>query len=244
MRSTHQAALLCAAMLVAAPLHAEGWTHELAPYVWGAGMDGTTGVRGVTADVDASFGDILDNLEAGFMGMYRGTRDRLSVTVDGVYMGLGASGRGPGGLAKADVDMDQAALEVDLGYELVEHFTVFAGLRYNDLSVDVKATGPLGNTTSVDGSESWVDPVVGALYSIPFSDTWSVSLRGDIGGFGVGSDFAWQAIAALRWQSSPGCGVLAASRYMAMDYENGNGTDAFEYDMAMSGPALGVVFTF
>lgn len=244
MRSTHQATLLCAAMLAAAPLHAEGWTHELAPYVWGAGMDGTTGVRGVSADVDASFGDVLDNLEMGFMGMYRGTRDRFSITVDGVYMGLGATGRGPAGFVKADVDMDQAALEVDLGYELIENFTVFAGLRYNDLSVDVKATGPLDESISADGSESWVDPVVGALYAIPFSDTWSASIRGDIGGFGVGSDFAWQAIAALRWQSSPGFGVLAAYRYMAMDYENGKGSDAFKYDMAMSGPALGVVFTF
>jgi hypothetical protein len=35
--------------------------------------------------------------------------------------------------------------------------------------------------------------------------------------------------------------VLAAYRYMSMDYDDG---DAFRYDMAMSGPALGVVFTF
>jgi outer membrane receptor protein involved in Fe transport len=244
MRSIPRATLLCATFLAVAPLHAQEWTHELAPYVWAAGMDGTAGVRGVNADVDASFGDILDNLETGFMGMYRGTRDRFSITVDGVYMGLGATGRGPGDFVKADLDMDQAALEVDVGYELVERFTVFAGVRYNDLSVDVEATGPLGESRSVDGSESWVDPVVGAHYSIPFSETWSANLRGDIGGFGVGSDFAWQGIATLRWQSSPGFGVLAAYRYMAMDYESGKGTDAFKYDMSMSGPALGVVFTF
>ena len=225
------------------PLQAEDWTHEIAPYVWGAGMDGTTGLGGVSADVDASFGDILDNLELGFMGMYRGTRDRFSVTIDAVYMGLGATGRGPGDLVKADVDMDQAALEVDLGYEVLEHLTVFGGLRYNDLSVEVETNGPLGRQ-SVDGDENWVDPVVGALYVLPFAEQWSATIRGDIGGFGIGSDFAWQGLASLRWQASPSFGVLAAYRYISMDYESGSGSKSFTYDMAMSGPALGVVFTF
>jgi hypothetical protein len=225
------------------PLQAEDWTHEIAPYVWGAGMDGTTGLGGVSADVDASFGDILDNLELGLMGMYRGTRDRFSVTIDAVYMGLGATGRGPGDLVKADVDMDQAALEVDLGYEVLEHLTVFGGLRYNDLSVEVETSGPLGRQ-SVDGDENWVDPVVGALYVLPFAEQWSATFRGDIGGFGIGSDFAWQGLASLRWQASPSFGVLAAYRYISMDYESGSGSKSFTYDMAMSGPALGVVFTF
>jgi hypothetical protein len=31
---------------------------------------------------------------------------------------------------------------------------------------------------------------------------------------------------------------------MAMDYDNGSGNDYFKYDMAISGPALGMVFTF
>ncbi len=103
----------------------------------------------------------------------------------------------------------------------------------------VKTTGALDVVREADGSENWIDPVIGAHYTLPFNDTWSASLRGDIGGFGVGSDFAWQGIATLRWQATPGFGVLAAYRYMAMDYDNGSGNDYFKYDMAMSGPALG-----
>jgi len=244
MKSGRLASAMGVLLLAAGPVHAEEWKHEVAPYLWGAAMDGTSGVGNVVADVDISFGDILDNLEMGFMGMYRASRDQFSITVDAVYMGLGATERGPGGLVKADIDMDQIALEVDVGYELVERFTVFGGLRYNDLSAKVKATGPLGNVESADGDESWVDPVIGAHYSIPFSDVWSLTMRGDIGGFGVGSDFAWQGVATFRWQASPSVGVLAAYRYMDMDYENGSGQDRFIYDMAFSGPALGVVFTF
>ena len=94
MKQPHQTLLAGLAMLAATPLHADEWKHELAPYLWGSAMEGTTGIGGVTADVDASFGDILDNLEMGFMGMYRGTRDRFSIDVDTIFMALGATERG------------------------------------------------------------------------------------------------------------------------------------------------------
>jgi hypothetical protein len=178
------------ALHASAPLHAAEWKHEVAPYLWCAAMDGTSGVNNVVVDVDVSFSDVLDNLEMGFMGMYRATRDQYSVTVDTVYMGLGATGRSRGGRVKADIDIDQLALEINAGYELAERFTVFGGLRYNDVSAEVRATGPLGNAESGDGDESWIDPIVGAHYSIPLSDAWSLTMRGDVGGFGVGSDFA------------------------------------------------------
>jgi len=66
-----------------------------------------------------------------------------------------------------------------------------------------------------------------------------LNLSGDIGGFGVGSDFAWQGLVTFRWQLTERTGALAAYRYMDVDYESGNGSNRFEYDMAFSGPALG-----
>jgi hypothetical protein len=89
-----------------------------------------------------------------------------------------------------------------------------------------------------------VDPVIGAIYTWPLSDDWTLNLRGDIGGFGVGSDFAWQGMATLRWQFSPRAALGVAYRYLDMDYEDGTGSNFFKYDMAMSGPAMGVIFTF
>jgi hypothetical protein len=109
--------------------------------------------------------------------------------------------------------------------------------------MEIDASGPLG-TRSGKLDEDWIDPVVGAHYTIPFADTWSFTMRGDIGGFGVGSDFAWQAVGNVRWQASERLGVIAAYRYFDMDYENGSGADFFKYDMVASGPGIGVVFTF
>jgi opacity protein-like surface antigen len=237
------AAVLGLAFCATAPLHAEEWKHEIAPYMWGSAINGSTSIGPVSADLDLSFGDILDNLEFGFMGMYRATNGPHSITVDALYMGLGNSGRGPAGFVKADADVDQAALEATYGYELRERLVVFGGLRYNDLSTDIKITGPLGSQKASKGVD-WVDPLVGAHYTIPFDEAWSLTLRGDVGGFGVGADLAWQGIATVRWQFAPNIAAAAAYRYLDVDYEDGKGAKKFVYDVATSGPALGVIFTF
>jgi hypothetical protein len=243
MNNLHRSVLLGSVLLVSSPLQADEWKHEFAPYIWGAAMEGQSGIGPVTVDIDMSFSDIVDNLETGFQGMYRATKDQWSVSVDLVYMGLGATGNGPQGYVRGDLDMDQIALEVDGGYEVMERLVVFGGLRYNDVSIELDASGP-SESISADKDESWIDPVIGAHYTVPFSDKWSMTLRGDIGGFGVGSDFAWQGVASVRWQPKERLGVLAAYRYFDMDYEDGSGLDRFVYDMSTSGPGLGVVFTF
>ena len=231
------------AWLVAAPLQAADWKQEFAPYVWGSGMDGTVGVADLTGRVDVSFGDILDNLEMGFMGAYRVSNEQWAFTLDAIYMGLGAHGRGPGELVHADIDLDQFGFSTDAAYAVTEHLSVLGGFRYNEMSVRLKATGPL-QTRHADLRQNWTDPLVGAAYTTPFADKWTFTLRGDVGGFGVGSDLAWQAVTTLRWQASPRFGLVGAYRYLDQDYEDGKGRHYFKYDMAVSGPALGVVFTF
>jgi hypothetical protein len=231
-------------VLVAPPAAAAEWKHELAPYLWGSAMEGTVGIGDVTAEAEMSFSDILDDLEFGFMGTYRASSERYSITVDAIYMGLGVTEKGPGGVLKADIDVDQVGLEADFGYVLGERLTLFGGLRYVGLDADLRVTGPLGNELSASEGQNWVDPVVGAIYAWPLAEDWALNLRGDIGGFGIGSDFAWQGIATLRWQFSPRTSLAVAYRYLDMDYEDGKGSDYFKYDMATSGPAMGVIFTF
>ena len=41
----------------------EAWTLSLTPYLWATSLNGSTTVKGRTADIDASFFDILDHTE-------------------------------------------------------------------------------------------------------------------------------------------------------------------------------------
>ena len=50
-----------------------------------------------------------------------------------------------------------------------------------------------------DNSENWVDPVVG-LRSMPqTTDNWHIILKGDIGGFGIVSDYIWNLHGSVAW---------------------------------------------
>jgi hypothetical protein len=232
---------LSAVLLVASSsLHAEGeWTYEVAPYLWGAAMDGSASVDDIPVHVDMSFGDILDNLELGFMGAFRASKDQFSIGGDVVYMALGQHGRGPRGFEGADLDIDQIGVTLDGTYAVSESFAVLGGLRYNEVQAEVDVSGPLGHQHR-EGDEQWLDPFIGAVYRLPFNDEWSATLRGEVGGFGIGSDLVWVGQLTVRWQMNPHLGMLVGYRYFDMDYE----INDFTYDIATSGPALGMVMTF
>ncbi|MDH4022490.1 MAG: hypothetical protein OEV14_05135 [Gammaproteobacteria bacterium] len=229
------------------------WEHRLTPYLWMSGMEGSqtigTPSGPLTADLDLSFGDILDNLELGGMLRYRGQNDRWVVMADSIYMDLEAKGGRKGALIDVDATIraKQLALEADLGYEVVDRIVVYAGLRYNDLNQDIAVTttgGPLAGTRTASAGDSWIDPIVGVAAELPIGQRWSLGLLGDIGGFGIGSDLAWQLMGSVRFRASERISVVGVYRYIDMDYENGSGTELFGYDMALSGPAIGVSFDF
>lgn len=74
------------------------------------------------------------------------------------------------------------------------------------------------------------------------SDRWDLSLRGDIGGFGIGSDFTWQMTALLGYRFPLfGADATAAIGYRILDQ---NYDDGFEWDMTLHGPVLGLGIRF
>lgn len=245
------------AVAIAAPSGAAAdWSHTVTPYLWGSGMSGKTAVGTATpagpleADVDVGFDDILSNLKFGAMGSYRGDRsDGWVVMADYIYMSLEADKQSTAGPVRIDttVGVKQTALELDLGYRLNDQFTVFAGLRYNDVDtdLDVVRTGPgAGANRAASKGDSWTDPVVGITARYPLNDTWSLGVRGDVGGFGIGSDLTWQMMATVNWKVRDNLEVVAGYRYLDADYEDGSGADLFKYDMVTSGPGIGVSFKF
>jgi hypothetical protein len=93
----------------------------------------------------------------------------------------------------------------------------------------------------------WVDPVLGIRLRHRFTPNQEIFLRGDIGGFGLGSQFSWQAVAAYShaWQLT-GYQVAAVLgfRALAVNYSQGSGVDAFSMNQVLYGPIIGVSFRF
>jgi hypothetical protein len=248
-------ALLSTSAARAADAGDERWRFEFTPYLFAAGVDGETGLFGVEADVKMDFGDIIDQLEMGFMGTFEARRGRWGILLDAVYFELGGeraqSWQGPGGIGSATGELDVTATmrmyQVSAGYRFGERVTVDAigAARYTAADTDldlVTTTGGLlpGGTRSVSADGNWWDPVVGARVIVPFAQGWWAVLYGDIGGFGVGSDLTYQAIAGVGWRFSEHLAAKAGYRYLYQDYEKGT----FVWDAAWHGPYLGLGIRF
>jgi len=255
---------LCACVLLAAasvmPVHAAGadaaqWQVEFTPYLFASGLHGSTGTQQVTADINTAFGDIVRNLDKGLMGTLEVRRDRWGIILDGLYFKLRDQGarswEGPAGIGSATGDLDVTTTmqmyQLSAAYRLgggVPTDLVVAG-RTTRLDLDlnlVTTTGGLlpGNTRSLSASQSWWDPVVGVRVTLPFAEHWSAMLYGDIGGFGVGSDLTYQALAGINWQLFEHVSAKAGYRYIYQNYEN----NGFVWKMAAYGPYLGVGIRF
>ncbi|MGE0641015.1 MAG: hypothetical protein AB7G12_10760 [Thermoanaerobaculia bacterium] len=233
---------LCLALL-AAPAAADGWKSEVAAYLFAAGLSGRASVGPVVADVDMSFSDILDNLQFGGMAAFSTTDGRWVWMGDAVVANVGTTERGSGGAFRADLDSDTTIVEGDFGVQLTRGFTVFGGARYVDLASKL-AVGSGNQTLRASTSESWVDPVVGFRWSTTGSERWAFWIRGDVGGFGVGSERSWNAVAALSFRLTERVRLGAGYRALDIEYEHGSGSDRFVYDTRMEGPVAGLSFSF
>lgn len=232
----------------------EGWQYEFTPYLLMAGLDGTVGVQGHATDIDASFSDLLDNLEAGFMGIFEARNGRWMLGLEGVYMKLGSDGAfditGPGGVVsvggRVDVESTMMIWQGSVGYRVLDEVTkldLVGAVRYTDLDVDIGVSAtvappPFGGARSASGSESWADLVIGLRALHPVSE--KVALAGYVDVGAGGSDLTYQLIAGVNWSLSETFVVKAGYRYLYWDYEDGGTV----WDVAASGPYLGLGIRF
>lgn len=243
--------------LAQAAAASDAWRFEVTPYVLGASLKGTTGINNVTADVDMPFSEIVKNLDSGFMMLFEAGRGRWSYGFEGVYFKLKEEGtrswQGPGGIGSATGNLETAMSEqiyqVSVGHRVLDERTkldLIGAVRYTRLDSDldlVVTTGPLlpGGARSLSERADWWDPVLGVRVLVPFADHWSFLGYGDVGGFGVGSDVTYQAIAGVAWEFAKGFKAKAGYRYLYQDYKDDKG---FIWDMAAHGFYIGMGFAF
>lgn len=235
--------------LVAFSAHAQSggdWKYSIEPYLLGASINGDATLGRVAGvPVDVSTDQILENLEAAFMLNFEARFDNgWGLVVDYGFMDLGADTTvGLGGVLDASVR--QAILEVVATRRLdvaPGRLELFGGVRRWDNEIKASFDPAIGGgSLSTEINEDWVDPIVGLRWTRGLSDRWELRLRGDVGGFGVGSDFTWGANAAVFFRMSERMFLDLAYRALYVDYANDKASNegAFAYDTTTHGPILG-----
>ena len=211
---------------------------SLIPYGWISGMSGTFGAKGLTAEADVSFSEIVENLEVGGLVHFDAQKDRWSLLFDGIFLAIGQGLERPAGA----VDVDEVILEFGAGYEVVDNVDLLAGGRY--VSIDTTLQIGFAPGVVVVGDQGWVDPFLGARVRRDLNDRWQVHLRGDVGGFGAASDFVWNLEADLGVRFTERLSLILGYRVLDIDYADGAGLDQFVFDANVSGPRFGLAVGF
>ena len=108
------------------------------------------------------------------------------------------------------------------------------------ISFDASRSVALAGTGTMD----WADPFIGLRLRQALAPQHEIVLQGDVGGFGVGSQIAWQFRANYAYQFSAGktsWAALIGYRALGVTYVNGNGDGL---DMIFAGPVLGLTAKF
>jgi hypothetical protein len=189
------------------------WTVEVAPYLWITSLDGNATVAGTKADVDVPFSDLPDllkDLSFGAMVAADFEKGRFGIGVNGLYSRISSDAETSG--IKIDATSDSGQLAVLPYYRVLEWqygasssgrplrlvVAPEAGFRFTYMRTELEVRG--GRTA--DESNSWVDPLIGSRIGLELTDRWAIIGEGNFGGFGVGSDFTWNAQAFLGYTTT------------------------------------------
>jgi len=220
------------------------------PYLMFSSISGDASVgraTGVSVDLDTS--DILENLDFGMMFHMEGIYKNWGLVFDYGLMDLKQDITGPiNGIISAGVRQ-----------QVIELF-VFRRIPIKDGKIDILAGGRswdnkisltldpawLPGSASAQQQEDWIDPFLGARAYFDLAEDWTFFIRGDIGGFGIASDFT--ALGNLGVMYNITKTIILDIQYKALwvDYENGtkNTPGYFAYDTVTHGPIIGLIFQF
>jgi hypothetical protein len=236
------------------------WYFSIAPYAWLLALDGTIGVKGQTADVNMSFGDLFDQAEfAGQLHAELFYRDKYGIFIDGTYVKLNTdSVMGP---IVANTTTKIFMLEFAGIYRVLNTPTKYGqsqgykktsvivdlllgGRYYNiDNKINFRSEGPI-NLPSVSGDAGWFDFMAGGRIIWQATDRWSLIGRTDFGGFdfNFSSDFSWNGVGFVGFDATDWLQILLGFRAMYTDYSDGSGDNRFVFDTWMYGPVIGLNF--
>ena len=247
------------------------WTVTVTPYVWLFNMKGDVGVAHQKTDVDTSLIDLFQNNDSviGIEANLQARNGPWTLLADPTWLrvqddfhlsgdlGVRLNGDVTADVWIIDLMVMREVWRMDIGAPVVEKgmprrglaLDLLAGSRIWVLSLDgdfnITTPGPIFDELSrdLDRTEQWADPLIGARGTWDITDRFHLLLRGDIGGFQVGSDLTSETWGSLVYDFHLfGLSSFATVGYRALyvDYDNDN----FLLKTWTHGPTIGMGFKF
>lgn len=216
----------------------DDWKYALGIYLWGTGIEGTSGVGPVNAPISITFSDALDNLSSALMLHFEAEKGQWGMLANLMHISLDPESTLPSG-ATLNIDLKNNIVDVAGTYKTspTGPFQLLFGLRFTEVKLEGSIpAGPSG--TIVD--ENWVDAFIGGRVVAPFANNWRFIGRADVG---TGdSDLTWNVMASVDYRFSNRVSGLLGYRWLDYDYESGQGPNRFAYDVRYEGPLGAVIF--
>ena len=230
-------------------------------------LKGDVVVGRIDANVDASFDDILDNLNGALMLEAELRKGRFGVISDTLYANLEDNSAAGEGRLKIDATANLLIQSLagtyrvgtwqlaDLGAAGPLALTVdpYAGARYTYLDAELKGKLDLPDFgidahRQVEGDEHWVDPIMGVRTAWTLGERWSLVLAGDVGGISTSDQYSAHAFGLAGYGfglfGEGNANLFAGYRVLKQKYQDGDGRHAFEWDVTLHGPIVGLKITF
>ncbi len=222
------------------------WRYVLEPYVMLPNMHGTVGLDNLPdASVNESPGDIFNHLQFGAMLYLEAHDDLWAITSDLMYSNVAESASSTPLIAYGRVDLKLLLWELAGLYRLSPWLEAGAGFQLTNIQSDLNLAinTPLAPISkSFNSTQTWTDPTIIARGTFPLTAQWTLVARGNVGGFGVSSKFAWQAQLYAVYGISETMAVSFGYRAFGDDYESGSGRSRFLYNVTTFGPVIRFAF--
>lgn len=229
--------------------HKEKWRFLLEPYAMFPNMQGTMGLGNLPdASVNEDPSDIFSNLKIGAMLYAEARKGNWTISSDLLYKDLNMDVNSKNGIVGGEADAKQFGWELAVLRKFLPWLDAGIGAQLNSIEsgFDIIVSIPGGQEAprSPSISKTWIDPTLIARVNYLLGKKWHVLFRGNLGGFGVGSELSWQIQAYGMYRFSPLFQLSAGYRAIGLDYEAGTGSDRFLYDMVSFGPVVRFGFNF
>lgn len=216
----------------------EAYEFELTPYLWAASISGTTAVDGEESppiDSDYNFFS-LDNLDGVASATFTARKNQWGFLFDFLYVAYEDTLQ-EGTLFQTTPRLEGIIIEYTGAYapKSVDNLEVIAGIRQQNIDVSLVIANQ-----NPEANVNWFDPFIGVIYGIPLKGGFSMTLRGDVGGFGIESDIAVNAAAMFRYQFGNTLSAQFGYRYLKVKFDD----SSLVYDIGLDGFLLGLGIRF